>query len=55
MKQALIHLEEINRLKDAISRTKSQKLRNDYSKAIKRKKAELREYCKYKNINLKER
>ena len=54
MKQALIYLEEIKRLQQAIGKTKSHKLKNDYSKAIKRKKSELKAYCKYKNINLKE-
>ena len=54
MKQALIYLDEIKRMQQAIKKTKSYKLKNDYSKAIKRKKAELKEYCKYKNINLKE-
>lgn len=52
MKQALIYLEEIKRMQQAISKTKSYKLQNDYRKAIKRKQAELKEYCKYKNINL---
>jgi hypothetical protein len=53
MKQALIYLDEIKRMQQAISKTKSYKLQNDYRKAIKRKQAELKEYCKYKNINLK--
>lgn len=54
MQQALMCLDEIKRMQQAISKTKSYKLQNDYRKAIKRKKAELKEYCEYKNINLKE-
>ena len=53
MKQALKQIEEINRLQEAIQKTNSPKLRNDYSKAVRHKKAELREYCKYKNIDMK--
>ena len=52
MKQALVHLEEIKRLQEAVRKTKSEKLRRDYLKAIKRKKEELEEYCGYKGINL---
>ena len=52
MKQALVHLEEIKRLQEAVRKTKSEKLRRDYLKAIKRKKEELEEYCGDKGINL---
>ena len=52
MKQAIIHYEEIKRLQEAVRKTKSEKLRRDYIKAIKRKKDELKEYCGYKGINL---
>lgn len=43
------HVAEINRLKDAIERTNSEYLKRDYSKALKRMQAELREYDRYKS------
>ena len=52
MKQAIIHYEEIKRLQEAVRKTKSEKLRRDYIKAIKRKKDELKEYCGSKGLNL---
>ena len=39
--------EEINRLKIAIRKTKSIKLRNDYTKAVKRMLKELAEYDRF--------
>jgi hypothetical protein len=39
---------EIDRLQVAISKTKSQHLRRDYSKAVRRMKAELRDYDRFK-------
>lgn len=42
---------EINRLYDAIENTKSEKLKNDYIKRIKRLKSELKEYCSYKGYS----
>ena len=54
MKQALILVDEINVLYKAVYKTKSPYLKNDYCKAIYRKKLDLKEYCKYKNLNYKE-
>lgn len=54
MKQALKVVAEIERLKGAVEKTKSAHLKNDYSKAIRRLTAELKEYCGYKKLNYKE-
>lgn len=54
MKQALKVVAEIKRLKNAEEKTKSDYLRKDYSKAIKRLVAELKEYCGYRQIDFKE-
>lgn len=51
MKQALVVAKEIRRMRVAIEKTKSQHLKNDYSKSIRRLTAELREYCGYRNLN----
>ena len=51
MKQALKVVQEIERLKAAKEKTKSAKLKNDYSKGIRNLTAELKEYCYYKNLN----
>lgn len=53
MKQALKVVEEIERLKGAIEKTESEKLKKDYSKGIRKLTAELKEYCWYKNLNFK--
>lgn len=45
MKAVNKQLEEIKRLEQAIEKTKSKHLKNDYQKAIARKKRELKEYC----------
>lgn len=50
MKQAQVLIDDIKRMKDAIGKTTSYKLRNDYTKAIKRKTKELIEYCDYKGL-----
>ena len=54
MKQALKVVEEIERLKGAIEKTKSEKLKHDYSKGIRKLTAELKEYCRYKKLNFNE-
>jgi hypothetical protein len=51
MRAARKQVEEIQRLKKAIEKTKSAHLKNDYSKNIKRLTSELREYCKYRNYD----
>lgn len=53
MRAARKQVEEINRLKMAVKKTKSAHLKNDYSKNIKRLTADLREYCGYRNFNFK--
>lgn len=42
------HVDEISRLKDAIARTDSEYLKNDYGKALRRMEKELKEYDRYK-------
>lgn len=54
MKQALKVAAEIERLKGAIERTKSEKLKRDYSKGIRNLTAELKEYCGYRKIDFNE-
>ena len=54
MKQAVIEYKDIQRMKQAILKTDSKMLKNQYSKAIKRKFKELQDYCKFKNIDIKE-
>lgn len=54
MKQALKVVAEIERLKIAAEKTESKYLRKDYSKAIKRLVAELKEYCGYRKLDFKE-
>ena len=51
MRQARLLLNEINRKKDALSRTKSKYLIRDYTKSIKADMEDLKEYCKYRNID----
>ena len=43
------HIDEMNRLADAIHRTKSPYLKRDYAKALNRMEMELREYQKSMN------
>lgn len=54
MEQALKVVCEINRMRGAIEKTKSAKLKNDYSKGIRKLTAELKEYCYYKKLNFNE-
>jgi hypothetical protein len=54
VKQALIFLKEINRKKEAIKKTKSKYLINDYMKSIVQDESDLKEYCLYKGIDYKE-
>lgn len=42
------HIAEINRLSEAIRKTKSRCLKRDYLKALARMKEELKEYDRYK-------
>ena len=42
------HIAEMERLKNAIDKTKSEYLKRDYKKALKRMSAELKEYDRYK-------
>lgn len=51
MKAAQRQVAEINRLKQAVEKTNSQYLKNDYSKNIKTLTAELREYCGWKGYD----
>ena len=53
MKAAKRQVEEIKRLEEAISKTKSTYLKNDYSKNARTLKAELREYCGYRGFDYK--
>ena len=52
MNQALKLVAEINRKKEAMKKTKSQYLKNDYSKRIRDDMFELRDYCQFKGLNL---
>lgn len=54
MLQAIKEANDIKRMREAIVRTNSDHLVRDYTKAIKRKTKALTEYCKYKDINIKE-
>ena len=51
MRQALKLVDEIQRKKVAIGRTRSERLKNDYTKSIKSDLKELRVYCKYKGLD----
>ena len=42
------HIAEMQRLKTAIDKTKSEYLKRDYKKALKRMQRELRDYDRYK-------
>lgn len=53
MKAAEREVEEIKRLEDAIHRTKSIYLKNDYAKNIRTRKRELKQYCKYRGFDYK--
>lgn len=51
MKAAKRQVEEIRRLEKAIEKTKSNHLKNDYSKNIRTLKMELKEYCGYRGFD----
>ena len=51
IKQALRYAEEIIRQREAVKKTKSQKLKTDYLKAIYQEEKELRFYCKCNKIS----
>ena len=53
MKQALILIDEINRKKVAIQKTKSKSLIYEYSKSFKRDLKELKIYCMYKGLDFR--
>ena len=50
MKQAQILIDDIKRMKHAMAKSKSYKLRKDYTKSISRKTKELIDYCNYKGL-----
>ena len=52
MNQALKLVDEINRKNEAIRNTKSTYLINDYYKPIRSDMFELRDYCKFKGLDL---
>lgn len=54
MKAVMRQVEEINRLLTALKKTDSKYLKHDYTKAIKLKTKELKEYCFYKGYDYKE-
>lgn len=54
MEQALKLVAEINRKNEAIRKTKSTYLINDYYKSIRDDMFELRDYCNFKGLDLNE-
>ena len=54
MQQALKLVDEINRKNERIRQTKSSHLRNDLYKSIRSDMFELRDYCKFKGLDLNE-
>ena len=54
MKRAIELAAEIERKKAAIHKTKSEYLRRDYGKSIKRSMAELKYYCRSRGIDYDE-
>ena len=54
MKQIEKEIAEINRMRTAIKNTSSRYLIRDYNKAIAQKIKDLKEYCRYRNINFNE-
>lgn len=53
MEQALKVVDEINRKREAIRKTNSAYLINDYCKSIRSDMFELRDYCKFKGISFR--
>lgn len=54
MKQAVEFAKEILRKQAAVKTSKSQKLKNDYSRSIKQDIRDLKYYCYRKNLNYNE-
>lgn len=54
MKQIEKEIGEINRMRAAIKNTSSRYLIRDYTKSIAQKIKDIKEYCKYRNINFNE-
>lgn len=54
MERALKFVDEINRKNEAIRKTKSTYLRNDLYKSVRADMFELRDYCKFKGLDLNE-
>lgn len=46
--QRELFINEMKRMKEAIKKTNSEKLKTDYSKALKRKQKQLRQYDEYR-------
>ena len=51
MKAAMRQVEEIDRIKEAMRKTKSTYLKNDYAKNLRTLKRELKEYCGYRGFD----
>lgn len=51
MKAAMRQVDEIDRVQEAIRKTKSPHLKKDYSKYLIELKRDLREYCGYKGLD----
>ena len=54
MKAAMRQVAEINRIKEALKKTKSPHLKKDYEKNLRRLINGLKEYCRYRGFKLKE-
>ena len=54
MNQIEKEITEINRMRAAIKNTSSKYLIRDYNKSIAQKIKDIKEYCKYRNINFNE-
>lgn len=54
MKQIEKEIAEINRMRAAIKNTSSKYLVKDYNKSIAQKIKDIKEYCRYRNINFNE-
>lgn len=54
MKQAKEMAKEIYRKKQALQKTKSEHLKRDYTKSINSDLRELKDYCKFKGLDIKE-
>lgn len=54
MKQIEKEITEINRMRAAIKNTSSKHLIRDYNKSIAQKIKDIKEYCRYRNINFNE-